>query len=128
MLVPRPSRDPWGYHLPRPHPWFPLRANLSFTVGFGSGIPGTLLAWWCGAGRDPVVGLIVLTVVAAAVGAVCTPLGALVAAVPLWALDTGFVLNRFGTLTVDHRSLPALGIIQAAAILSSVASAWTRRA
>jgi hypothetical protein len=105
-----------------------MRANLSFAVGFASGIPATLLAWWCGAGRDPVVGLVVLTVVAAAVGAVCTPLGALVAAVPLWALDTGFVLNRFGVLTVDHRSLPALATIQLAAILSSLAAAWTRRA
>jgi hypothetical protein len=99
---------------------------MSFALAFGVGILATLLAWVLGAGHDPRVGLVLLVLTAGAVGAASTPWGALVGALPVWALDTGFVLNRFGVLTLDHRSIPALAMITLAAGVPSMVTARAR--
>jgi hypothetical protein len=100
---------------------------VSFAIGFAAGVPATVLGWLCGAGQDPRIGLIVVALTAAAVGAASTPPGALAAALPLWALDTGFVINRLGTLSLDHRTIPALATTILAAEACCMVGGWARR-
>lgn len=126
MLVPRPTGSS-AFRPPEASRWTPPRADLSFAVGFVAGVPATVLAWLCGAGQDTRIGLIVVALTAAAVGAASAALGALAAALPLWALDTGFVINRLGTLSLDHRTIPALATMILAAEASCVLAGWARR-
>jgi hypothetical protein len=123
MLVPRPGPGSSGQQLP----YFRLPVGLAFALGFGASIVMTLLAWFLGAGDAPGVGLFLLTVTAAAVGATTTPLGAVAAASTSWMLDDGFILNRFGVLTLDHRAVTALAVIVLAAVVPSLLVMPTRR-
>ena len=127
MLVPRPTAGPSGLRFPQAVLWPALRADMSFALGVGTGTLATLLAWVLGAGHDPRVGLVLLALTVGAVGAMSTPWGALAAVLPVWALDTGFVLNRFGQLTLDHRGIPTLVVLTLAATVPSVATAWARQ-
>jgi len=102
-------------------------STWAFALGVGTGTLATLLAWVLGAGHDPRVGLVLLALTVGAVGAMSTPWGALAAVLPVWALDTGFVLNRFGQLTLDHRGIPTLVVLTLAATVPSVATAWARQ-
>ncbi len=119
MLVPRPGVSPSGQSLPGRRHLPRLPASLGFALGFVAGVVVTILACLLGAGREPAVGFVLLAATAAAVGALTTPIGALSSATQCWALYTGFVLNRFGVLTFDHRSLIALAVMALAGILGS---------
>ena len=127
MLVPRSTAGPSGYELRHAHVRTPLRADVSFALGFGAGILVTLLAWLVGAGHAPLIGLVLLALTAAAVGSVSTSLGAFAAAIPVWALDTGFIVNRFGELSLDHRSIATFAAIALAAITASLITNRTRQ-
>ena len=128
MLVPRPAAGSSRHRLPAGPVWVRLRVDMAFAVGFGAGIAATVIGWLLGAGRHPMVGLGVLALSVAGVGAVCTPLGALAAAVATWALDTGFILNRFGVLTLDRRTVLALVVLTVAALAPSLITTWLGRA
>jgi hypothetical protein len=78
MLVPRPSANPLGHGLPTPWQMPHLPPSLGLALGFVAGAVTTILAWMIGAGHDPAVGLLLLTAAAAMVGALTTPIGALV--------------------------------------------------
>jgi hypothetical protein len=97
---------------------------MAFSLGFGIGVPVTALAALLGAGDR--LGLPLFAVTAAAVGACCRPSGSVCAALPLWALEDGFVVHRFGVLTADHDALRALALVTLAAAVVAVAMRWSR--
>ncbi|MCA1674441.1 MAG: hypothetical protein LC799_20375, partial [Actinobacteria bacterium] len=79
-----------------------LPGPLGLAVGFVASIAATMISWAFGAGDDPRVGLVLLTLTAVAVGAVTTVPGAIGAGALCWACYSGFVLGRLGTLTLDR--------------------------
>lgn len=88
-----------------------LPGSLGVAVAFVASIAVTLISWAVGAGSDPRVGLVLLTLTAIAVGAVTTMPGAIGSGALCWAFYSGFVLDRFGTLTFERgglRSSPQL--------------------
>jgi hypothetical protein len=89
-------------------------------------VVATILAWLLGAGREPAMGFVLLAVTAGTVGALTTPIGALSSATQCWAFYTGFILNRFGVLTFDHRSLVTLAVMALAGVLPSLFHAVPR--
>lgn len=127
MLVRRPAPGAQNGCWPGAHPrGAVLGADLAFVLGCGAGTLACPLAWLGGAGHEPRVGLVLLGLAGAAVGLMSSPAGALAAAAPLWAIDTGFVLNRFGQLSVDPRSVAAAGVILVAASVPSLLAAGAR--
>jgi hypothetical protein len=106
-----------------------LPGALGFAVGFVASIAATMISWACGAGNDPRVGLVLLTVTAIAVGAATTVPGAIAAGALCWAFYCGFILDRAGTLTLDRSGgQTLLTIVLSAAAASVVASLmrWAR--
>jgi hypothetical protein len=62
-----------------------------------------------------VAGLVIFAGVAAALAVVSGGLGAVGAAVLMWATDDGFVVHRFGVLGADSGSVGAFAVIGCAA-------------
>lgn len=104
---------------------FPDRAGArlsspnAFVVGFITSSTVTMISWGFGAGDDPRVGLVLLTLTASALGAVSTVPGAIGAGALCWACYSGFVLNRMGVLTLDGGGEQALLTIVLAATATS---------
>lgn len=96
-----------------------LPGALGLAAGFVASIVMTMLAWAFGAGSDPRVGLVLLTLTAIAVGAVTTVPGAIGAGALCWAFYSGFVLDRAGTLTFDRGGGQALLTILLSAVVAS---------
>lgn len=96
---------------------------MGSSVAFGSGVAATLVAWLCGAGSTPPIGLVLLTGVAAVVGAFTTVPGALVGAVQCWALYDGFVAHRLGELSFAGSDLTAMAVVLGAGMVG-VAVGW----
>ncbi|HEY2762988.1 MAG TPA: hypothetical protein VGJ13_03095, partial [Pseudonocardiaceae bacterium] len=97
----------------------PLSGPLGLSVGFVAGIAVTMIFWVFGAGRDPHIGLVLLTLTAITVGAVTTVPGGIGTGALCWAYYSGFVLDRFGTLTFDRGGGQALLMIVLAATVAS---------
>jgi hypothetical protein len=125
MLVPRPGGR-WPDRLPPGLPLPCLPAGVGFALGFAASVITTMLARLLGAASDPNVGLVLLAVTAATVGALTTPIAALGSAAQCWACYTGFLLNRLGVLTFDHRSLPAACALLASGVIPSVLASAAR--
>jgi hypothetical protein len=79
-----------------------------------------------GAGDDPRVGLVLLTLTAIVVGAMTTVAGAIGAGALSWAFYSGFVLNRTGILTLDRSGGQALLMIVLAATVGSAVAGLAR--
>lgn len=105
-------------------PWWP---SVSFAVAVGCCAPVAVLAWLVGAGVHPLVGLVLFAGAAAALAAVSSGLAAAGAALLMWAGDDGFVIHRFGVLTLDAASVRALGVIGAAAVGTYAVAALAHR-
>jgi hypothetical protein len=103
-----------------------LPGPLGLTAGFVASIAVTMLAWAFGAGRDPRVGLVLLTITAIAVGAVTTVPGAIGAGALCWAFYSGFVLDRLGSLTLDRGGGQALLTIVLSAMVASAVARLVR--
>ncbi|HEV7450974.1 MAG TPA: hypothetical protein VGO16_06225 [Pseudonocardiaceae bacterium] len=106
-----------------------LPGPLGLAAGFVASIAVTMLAWAFGAGSDPSVGLVLLTLTAIVVGAMTTMPGAIGAGALCWAFYSGFVLDRAGTLTLDRGGGQALLTILLCAMVASVVAGllqWAR--
>jgi hypothetical protein len=99
---------------------------LGLAVSFVASIAATTIAWAFGAGRDPRIGLVLLTITAIAVGAVTTMPGAIGTGAICWAFYSGFVVNRAGILTLDRGGGQALLIILLAAMVASAVASLAR--
>ncbi|WP_156994043.1 hypothetical protein [Pseudonocardia acaciae] len=92
-----------------------LPGTAGSALGFGAAVAATLVAWplgeLFGAASRPVLGLVLLAVVAVGVGSVTTLAGAVACAAQCWALYSGFVLHRFGELWLDPPSRFALALL-----------------
>jgi len=86
-------------------------SEVSVAVAVGCCAPTAVVAWLAGAGAYPVAGLALFTVVAAFLAAMSGGWGAGAAALLMWATDDGFVIHRFGVLSLDGRSVRALVVI-----------------
>jgi hypothetical protein len=110
----------------------PERVGVSFpgplglAVGFVASIVVTMISWAFGAGSDPRVGLVLLTLTAIAVGAVTTVPGAIGAGALCWAFYSGFVLDRLGSLTLDRGGGQALLTIVLSAMVASAVAGLVR--
>ncbi len=103
-----------------------LPGALGLVAGFVASIVMTMLAWAFGAGSDPRVGLVLLTLTAIAVGAMTTVPGAIGAGALCWAFYSGFVLDRAGTLTFDRGGGQALLTILLSAMVASAVAGLMR--
>ena len=126
MLVPRPTDGSSVDRLRWVAPWSVFRADVSFAIGFGAGIGTTVVAWLAGAGHAALVGLVMSALTAAVVGMVSTPLGVTAAAMVIWAFDDGFVVNRFGVLSLDRHGWAALVVIVFSGVAASMGRRWMR--
>jgi hypothetical protein len=103
-----------------------LPGALGLPVGFVASIAATMISWAFGAGRDPRVGLALLTITAIAVGAVTTVPGAIAAGALCWAFYSGFILDRAGTLTLSRGGGQTLATIVLCAVVASVVAGLMR--
>jgi len=103
-----------------------LPGPLGLAAGFFVSIVVTMLAWAFGAGSDPRVGLVLLTLTAIVIGAVTTMPGAIGAGALCWAFYSGFVLDRAGTLTFDRGGGQALLTILLSAVVASAVAGLMR--
>lgn len=85
-----------------------LSGPLGAVVGFVAGIAVTMISLGLGAGTDPRIGLVLLTLTAVGVAVLTTVPGAIGAGMLCWAFYSGFVLDRFGDLTLRQGAVPAL--------------------
>jgi hypothetical protein len=109
---------------PAPTRW---PSGISFAVAVGCCGPAGLLAWLAGAGVHPVAGLVLFAAVGAALAAVSSGLGAVAAALLMWAGDDGFVIHRFGVLYLDAPSVQALAVIGCITLGAYAAAGLVRR-
>ena len=114
------------YQDPDPLGVWPLSGPLGAAAGFFASIFVTMLAWAFGAGSDPRVGLVLLTLTAIAVGVVTTVPGAIAAGALCWAFYSGFVLDRAGTLTLGRGGGQALLTILLCAMVASAVAGLLR--
>lgn len=105
-------------------PWPP---GITFAAAAVACAPTALVAWLAGAGAHPLAGLMLFGAVAAGFAAVSCPLGATGATLLLWATDDGFVIDRFGVLTLDPRSVSALAAMALAVLGAYAGGAIVRR-
>jgi hypothetical protein len=85
-----------------------LSGSLGVAVGFVAGIGVTMISLGLGAGSDPRIGLVLLTLTAVGIAVLTTVPGAIGAGMLCWAFYSGFVLDSFGDLTLHHGAGPAL--------------------
>jgi hypothetical protein len=90
-----------------------LPGSTGSALGFGAAVAATLVARVGGAAERPLLGLVLLAVVAAGVGSVTTVPGALAASAQCWGLYSGFVLHRLGEIRLDPPSRSALLLLLA---------------
>jgi hypothetical protein len=109
---------------PTPRRW---PSGVSFAVAVGCCAPVALLAWLAGAAVHPLAGLVLFAGAAAGLAAVSSGLGAVGAALLMWAGDDGFVIHRFGVLSLDDPSVRALAVIGSAAVAAYGAAGLARR-
>jgi hypothetical protein len=102
-----------------------LPGPLGLALGFAASVAATMAYWSLGAG-DSRIGLVLLTLTAAVVGVVTTLPGAIGAGALCWACYSGFVLDRFGTLTLGRGGGQALLVIVLAATAASAAAGLVR--
>ncbi len=96
----------------------PVPAGVGGALGLPAGAAAALLADVVGTG--PTGGLVLAAAVAAVLGAVTSPRGALVAAAQVWACWDGFVLHRLGTLQADGADLAGIAAVAGVALVASV--------
>jgi hypothetical protein len=119
------TADPVGRTFDKPP--MPWDSEVSIAVAAVGCAPTALVAWIAGAGAHPLVGLVLFAGVAAGMAAVSGCLGAMAAALLMWATDDGFVIHRFGVLGSDPRSASALGVVMGAAVIAYGVAALVRR-
>ena len=101
-------------------------AAVAFAVAVACCGPVGLLAWLLGAGAHPGAGLALFALVAAGLAALSGALGAAGAAMLMWAGDDGFVIHRFGVLSLDAPSVSALVVIAAVAVIGCAGGGLVR--
>jgi hypothetical protein len=105
---------------------WPSPALLGLAVGFAASIAATMISRAFGAGDDPRVGLVLLTLTTLMVSAVTTVPGVIGAGALCWAFYSGFVLNRTGILTSDRGGGQALLVIVLSATVASALAGLLR--
>jgi hypothetical protein len=105
-----------------------LPGLLGLAVGFAASIAAMMISRAFGAGDDPRVGLVLLTLTALMVSAVTTVPGVIGAGALCWAFYSGFVLNRTGNLTLDRGGGPVLLVIVLSATVASALAGLLHRA
>ena len=95
-----------------------LDGDFGFPLGAGVAVLVTLVAVAAGATTHPRLALIGLTAVSVTAAAVTTLWAALATAAMCWALDTGFVLNRYGELVFDGRAGRAAAVLTIAVLVA----------
>jgi hypothetical protein len=103
-----------------------LPRGFGFPLGFACGILVTAVTIAAGATSHPARSLIALTVVVAVVSAITTPGAALGTAVACWALDSGFVLGREGTLVFTGAARETAAVLVLAAVTVAALSRAVR--
>lgn len=104
----------------------PLACPLGAVAGLVAGVV-VAAATWLLAGGSPAVAAALTLVAVMAVGALTSPLGAVVAAACCWGVVDGFVLNSFGELGAGPDDLGLLAVAAAAAAVFSGAAFVVRR-
>lgn len=99
---------------------------MGSAVGFAAGTAGTVVAWLLGAGATPLIGLVLLTVVAAVVDALTSLPGALAGATQCWALYDGFVAHRLGELSFAAPDLTSLAVVLGAGVVGVAGARLTQ--
>lgn len=110
MLMTRPrSAEELGRHDGESRtPW---TTEVSIAVAVAACAPVAVLAWLLGAGVYPETGLALFSLAAAGVAGVSSPGAVVPCTLLMWATDDGFVIHRFGILSLDPASVSALGVI-----------------
>lgn len=91
-----------------------LDSDIAFPMGAGAAVVVTISTVLAGATAHPWLALTALTAVSAVVAAATTLWASLATTAVCWALHTGFVLNRYGELTLDARTDHAAIVLAAA--------------
>jgi hypothetical protein len=105
-------------------PWPP---EVSVAVAVAGCAPIAVIAWLLGAGTRPLTGVVAFTLAAAGMATVSSWRAVLPAALLMWATDDGFVIHRFGVLSLDSRSVSALVVITCAALTAYGLAGLQRR-
>lgn len=125
MTRPRTAGEISG-HDGRPRtPW---TIEVSIAVAVAGCAPLAVLAWLLGAGAYPETGLALFSVAAAGVAGVSSPRALVPVALLMWATDDGFVIHRFGTLSLDPASGSALRVISGVSVVALGSAVLLRRA
>lgn len=101
-----------------------LSGPLGGVVSFVAGIAATMISLGLGAGTDPRIGLVLLTLTAVGVAVLTTVSGALASGVLCWAFYSGFVLDSFGDLTLHRGAAQALLLMLLLAAAASAAAGF----
>jgi hypothetical protein len=96
-------------------PLKPWMSDVSLAVAVAGCAPIAALAWLLGAGVHPFTGVVLFALAAGGMATVSSWQATLPAALLMWATDDGFVIHRFGVLSLDPPSVSALGAIACAA-------------
>jgi hypothetical protein len=123
MLRARPGRHPLPRRSRRTPP---VPGGIGSVLGLLVGTVATLLGAAVGARGHPVLGLVLLGGAALTVAALTSPAGALAGGAQCWALWDGFLVNRFGELTLTHSTALALLVLALAASVTAAAASWLR--
>jgi hypothetical protein len=107
-------------------PW-PLEVSVAVAVAVAGCAPIAVIAWLLGAGARPLTGVVLFTLAAAGMATVSSWRAVLPAALLMWATDDGFVIHRFGVLSLDPRSVSALVVITGAALTAYGLAGLRRR-
>ncbi len=97
----------------------PIRGWAGYPLGFVAAIAVTIVAVAAGGTAHPQWTLIALVATAAAIGAVTTLRAAVATGALCWALHAGFVIDRFGELTLTTDTTRAAAVLAAAVLLAS---------
>jgi hypothetical protein len=95
----------------------PIRGWAGYPLGFVAAIAVTIVAVAAGGTAHPLWTLAALAATAAAIGTVTTLRAALATGALCWALHAGFVIGRFGELTLTADTVRAAPILAAAVVL-----------
>ena len=126
MLRARPGHHPLPGPASRNRQTPPMPGGIGSVLGLLTGTAATLLDAALGARTHPILGLVLLGGTALTVASLTSAAGALASATQCWTLWDGFLVNRFGELTLTRSTALALLLLTFAAPAAAVIASWLR--